>query len=187
MSVMYYGYLPSPIGKLLLAATERGLCRMDFEEGLAEEVELASLAAWAAKLDGVPAGAVELVQGGGYIPQAIKELEEYFRGERTVFTVPADVRGTPFQQRVWQALVDIPYGTVCSYKDIAERIGSPKAVRAVGGANNRNPLPVIVPCHRVVGAAGHMVGYGGGLPIKETLLRLEGAAVRYTIPQEAGL
>lgn len=187
MSVMHYGYLPSPIGKLLLAATERGLCRIDFEEGLAAEVEQASLAAWAAQLDGVSPAAVELLQGGGCIPQAVAELEEYFRGERTVFTVPVYVRGTPFQERVWQALVDIPYGTVCSYKDIAERIGSPKAVRAVGGANNRNPLPIIVPCHRVVGAAGHMVGYGGGLPIKEALLRLEGAAVRYTISQEAGL
>ncbi|MNC61239.1 Methylated-DNA--protein-cysteine methyltransferase [compost metagenome] len=95
--------------------------------------------------------------------------------------------GTPFQERVWQALTEIPYGTVCSYKDIAGRIGSPKAVRAVGGANNRNPVAIIVPCHRVLGAAGHMVGYGGGLPIKEALLRLEGAAVRYTIPQEASL
>ncbi|RAU91647.1 methylated-DNA--[protein]-cysteine S-methyltransferase [Paenibacillus sp. YN15] len=187
MSVIYYGYLPSPIGKLLVAATERGICRMDFDEGLQMEEELASLAAWAAKLEVVSAASVELVRDGGGIPQAVKELEEYFKGERTVFSVPLDVRGTPFQEQVWRALTGIPYGTVCSYKDIAMRIGSPKAVRAVGGANNRNPLPVIIPCHRVVGAAGHMVGYGGGLPIKEVLLRLEGAAVRYTIPQEASL
>ncbi|MDF2937062.1 MAG: iron-sulfur binding protein [Paenibacillaceae bacterium] len=187
MSVIYYEYLPSPIGRLLLAATERGLCRIDFDEGLEMGEELESLAVWAGKLYGVSAASVELVRGGGSIPQAVEELEEYFRRERTAFSVPLDVKGTPFQERVWQALTEIPYGTVCSYKDIAGRIGSPKAVRAVGGANNRNPVAIIVPCHRVLGAAGHMVGYGGGLPIKEALLRLEGAAVRYTIPQEASL
>lgn len=187
MSVIYYGYLQSPIGKLLVAASERGLCRIDFDGGAAQEEELAALASWAGRVMGIHAASVELVKDGGLLPLALTELEEYFRGERTAFSIPLDMRGTPFQERVWKALTEIPYGTVCSYKDIAVAIGQPKAVRAVGGANNRNPVPVIVPCHRVVGAGGHMVGYGGGLPIKETLLKLEGAQARFTAASGAGL
>ena len=105
--------------------------------------------------------------------QVVQELEDYFAGRRRTFTVPVAPAGTPFQQRVWQALRQIPYGATCSYRAIAEAIGAPKACRAVGMANHRNPIPIIIPCHRVVGADGRLTGYASGLEIKATLLRIE--------------
>lgn len=105
----------------------------------------------------------------------VAELTEYFEGRRTQFTVPADLRGTPFQLAVWNALCDIPYGETCSYSDIAERIRKPAAVRAVGAAIGANPVLVTVPCHRVVGKNGALTGYRGGLEMKTELLRLERA------------
>ncbi|MEH6942499.1 methylated-DNA--[protein]-cysteine S-methyltransferase [Bacillus sp. JJ722] len=107
------------------------------------------------------------------IKEAGQQLQEYFAGKRKDFTIPLAPNGTPFMQSVWKALSEIPYGETRSYKDIAERIENPKAVRAVGLANNRNPLPVVIPCHRVIGANGKLVGYGGGLDIKILLLELE--------------
>ena len=107
------------------------------------------------------------------IKEAYQQLSEYLKGERQMFDLPLNPRGTDFQKRVWQALCDIPYGETRSYKQIAEAIGNPKAVRAVGMANNRNPITIVVPCHRVIGADGKLVGYGGGLEMKEFLLRLE--------------
>ena len=102
------------------------------------------------------------------------QLEEYFNGKRHEFDIPLKfIYGTPFQQEVWQALMKIPYGETKSYKDIAQMINHPKAVRAVGGANNRNNIPIIIPCHRVIGANGSLVGYGGGLDKKIFLLELE--------------
>lgn len=105
--------------------------------------------------------------------EAFTQLSEYLKGERKTFDLPFQMRGTEFQKRVWQALLDIPYGETRSYKQIAEAIGNQKAVRAVGMANNRNQLLIIVPCHRVIGANGNLVGYGEGLEMKEFLLRLE--------------
>lgn len=105
--------------------------------------------------------------------RAAAELGEYFAGKRKIFTVPILLYGTPFQKQVWQALLTIPYGQTRSYKDIAVQIGRPLAYRAVGMANHDNPLSIIVPCHRVVGADGSLTGYGGGLSIKEMLLHLE--------------
>ncbi|HPF88008.1 MAG TPA: methylated-DNA--[protein]-cysteine S-methyltransferase [Candidatus Limiplasma sp.] len=105
--------------------------------------------------------------------KAQAELAEYFSGKRKVFTVPLAPRGTVFQQSVWQVLRSIPYGETLSYGEVAKRIGNPKASRAVGMANNKNPLPILIPCHRVIGASGKLVGYGGGLGIKEALLTLE--------------
>lgn len=105
--------------------------------------------------------------------QAVQELTEYFAGERQTFTVPVAPAGTPFQQRVWQALRQIPYGATCSYRAIAEAIGAPKACRAVGMANHRNPIPILIPCHRVVGADGRLTGYASGLELKAALLRIE--------------
>lgn len=105
--------------------------------------------------------------------QAYKELSEYFLGVRKKFTLTLAPSGTPFQLKVWSALCEIPYGETKSYKQIAERAGNPKACRAVGMANNRNPIPIIIPCHRVIGTNGKLVGYGGGLDIKERLLQLE--------------
>jgi len=111
------------------------------------------------------------------IKEAYQQLSEYLKGERQMFDLPLNPRGTDFQKRVWQALCDIPYGETRSYKQIAEAIGNPKAVRAVGMANNRNPITIVVPCHRVIGADGKLVGYGGGLEMKEFLLRLESCSL----------
>ena len=102
-----------------------------------------------------------------------RQLEEYFCGRRKNFDVPLRMEGTPFQQRVWHALTEIPYGETATYGEIAERIGNPKACRAIGMANHVNPVSIIVPCHRVIGANGRLTGYGGGLPVKEKLLKLE--------------
>ena len=107
------------------------------------------------------------------IKEAHQQLSEYLKGERKSFDLPLRMKGTDFQQRVWNALLDIPYGETRSYKQIAEAIGNPKAMRAVGMANNRNPLLIVVPCHRVIGADGKLVGYGAGIEKKEFLLRLE--------------
>lgn len=101
------------------------------------------------------------------------QLQEYFRGKRKEFDLPIHMQGTGFQKKVWEALCQIPYGETRSYRDVAEMVGNPKAFRAVGGANNRNPIMILVPCHRVIGANGALVGYGGGLPAKEYLLGLE--------------
>ncbi|HOB21123.1 MAG TPA: methylated-DNA--[protein]-cysteine S-methyltransferase [Candidatus Atribacteria bacterium] len=105
--------------------------------------------------------------------QAGRQLKEYFSGTRKAFDLPLEPAGTPFQQRVWKALKDIPYGEVRTYKDIATAIGDPKACRAVGMANNKNPIAIIIPCHRVIGSNGKLIGYGGGLHIKQYLLELE--------------
>lgn len=107
------------------------------------------------------------------LEQAKQQLAEYFAGQRQVFDLPLRVQGTPFQQRVWAALREIPYGQTRSYKQIAEQIGSPNASRAVGMANNRNPIAILIPCHRVIGADGSLTGYAGGLAAKERLLALE--------------
>ncbi|MDE6659229.1 MAG: methylated-DNA--[protein]-cysteine S-methyltransferase [Eubacterium sp.] len=105
--------------------------------------------------------------------QAIQQLEEYFSGARKNFDLPLEMNGTEFQLKVWNELCNIPYGETRSYKDIAEKIGNPKAVRAVGGANNKNKLMIIVPCHRVIGADGSLTGYAGGMDAKKKLIELE--------------
>ena len=107
------------------------------------------------------------------IQKVVRQLEAYFAGELKVFDVPLALNGTPFQKAAWEALMEIPYGQTCSYKDIAIKIGNPKAVRAVGMANNKNKIPIIIPCHRVIGTNGKLVGYAGGLEIKQQLLDLE--------------
>ena len=104
---------------------------------------------------------------------AVKELIEYFNGKRKSFTVRCNFGGTPFQNKVWSALCDIPYGETASYSDIAKAVGSPNACRAVGSANNKNPIPIIVPCHRVIGKNGSLIGYAGGIEIKKKLLQIE--------------
>lgn len=109
----------------------------------------------------------------GLALKVFRELDEYFQGKRKTFDIPLRTHGTPFQEKVWAALRAIPYGEVRSYKEVAEAIGHPKAYRAVGMANNANPIFIIVPCHRVIGADGSLTGYGGGLPMKKALLSLE--------------
>lgn len=109
------------------------------------------------------------------LKEASRQLKEYFEGKRTTFSLPLAPVGTEFQRKCWDALLTIPYGETRSYKDIAIAIGNEKACRAVGMANHNNPISIIIPCHRVIGANGSMVGYGGGLPVKEYLLKMEGA------------
>ncbi|NCF25079.1 MAG: methylated-DNA--[protein]-cysteine S-methyltransferase [Gammaproteobacteria bacterium] len=153
---MYYCYLDTPIGELLLAGDEDALCLVGFPEGsMRREPE----PDWIYKEKPFKA--------------ARQQLTEYFAGERREFDLPLKLNGTEFQMSVLHALQQIPYGETTSYSDIAERIGRPKAVRAVGAANGRNPIPIIVPCHRVIGSHGDLTGFGGGLDTKEALLRLE--------------
>ncbi len=112
-------------------------------------------------------------QSNPLLRQAVEQLLAYFSGELKAFELRLDMQGTEFQKRVWRELCNIAYGETCSYSDIAKALGAPKAVRAVGAANGRNPIPIVVPCHRVIGAGGSLVGYGGGLPLKRFLLDLE--------------
>ncbi|HRQ65474.1 MAG TPA: aldo/keto reductase [Xanthomonadaceae bacterium] len=148
--------IASPVGPLRLRANAQGLSAIEF----------AARARPAA------------IKGGDdttrtHLKKAQTQLGEYFAGRRRDFNLPLAASGTEFQQRCWQALMDIPFGETRSYADIARAIGQPKAVRAVGLANNRNPLPIVVPCHRVIGADGSLTGYGGGLKAKRWLLALE--------------
>ena len=115
------------------------------------------------------------------IKEAFKQLSEYFKGIRKDFDLPLNPKGTDFQKKVWCELTKIPYGETKSYKQIAESIGSPKACRAVGLANNRNPIAVVIPCHRVIGSSGNLIGYAGGLHRKEFLLNLEQSAIKQKI------
>ena len=114
----------------------------------------------------------------------LRELNEYFSGERQEFAIPLDLRGTPFQLACWQALLAIPYGETRTYADIARTIGHPQAFRAVGMSNNRNPVAIVVPCHRVIASGGSLCGYGGGLDVKRKLLDLERAHVHPCLPLE---
>lgn len=106
-----------------------------------------------------------------------QQLDEYFNGERDVFDMPLDLRGTEFQKKVWNAIYQVPFGKTCSYQDIAEAIGNPKAVRAVGTATGKNPVPIVVPCHRIITSSGTLGGFGGGLPLKVELLKIEGIVI----------
>lgn len=114
-----------------------------------------------------------LLQTTELLSMATIQLDEYFQGKRTVFSLPFKLTGTPFQFAVWKELQNIPYGKTTSYKEIAQKINKPKAYRAVGMANNKNPLPIIIPCHRVIGSNGKLIGYAGGLKLKNYLLELE--------------
>lgn len=152
-----YVMLNTPVGAITLQADNKGLCRVDFGQR--------------APVDGaLPEHPV--------LRQAVDQLEAYFRGERTSFDLPLKPVGTPFQGEVWTALQQIPHGEVRTYGEIARSIGRPKAFRAVGMANNRNPISIIIPCHRVIGSNGAMIGYGGGLDIKIRLLQLEHVQLR---------
>lgn len=153
---MYYCYHDTPIGELLLAGDEDTLSLIGFPKGrMRHEPES------------------DWIYKEKPFAKARRQLDEYFSGVRREFDLPLTLDGTEFQLLVLNELRRIPYGETTSYRDIAERIGRPTAVRAVGSANGRNPLPIVVPCHRVVGASGDLTGFGGGLDTKEALLRLE--------------
>lgn len=162
MPSLYWLRCPSPWGPLRLLATDRGLCRVVLpgEEGVDR---------WVARY---LAGAVA-VQGAEMLQQALGQLQAYFAGQRRTFDLPLDLYGSPFQQAVWRLLLEIPYGETRSYAHLAAALGRPHAARAVGQANGANPLPIVVPCHRVIQADGSLGGYGGGLPLKRALLELE--------------
>lgn len=119
-----------------------------------------------------------IIEETALIKEASGQIDEYLEGRRKYFDLPLFINGTPFQRMVWEALITIPYGETRSYKDIAVQIGKSKACRAVGMANNRNPIAIIIPCHRVIGSKGELVGYGGGLDIKKRLLSLEGKKIK---------
>lgn len=151
--VLYY---PSPVGLLRLSADEEGLCEVHFvgtetEPDTDTENEL--------------------------LRRTARELDEYFAGQRRDFDIPLSLHGTPFQRRVWEALLQIPYGETRSYAEVAAMAGSPKAFRAVGMANHNNPVSILVPCHRVINTGGGLGGYGGGLDVKRFLLQLEGLSL----------
>jgi methylated-DNA-[protein]-cysteine S-methyltransferase len=151
-----FTYFDSPVGTLLLLADEAGLRRIEFPR------------------NGNPAPHhPEWRENPAAFREVTVQLSDYFSGARESFDLPLAPEGTPFQKQVWDELVKIPYGETISYGELARRIGNPKANRAVGLANGSNPIPIIIPCHRVIGSNGKLTGYGGGLPIKEKLLALE--------------
>lgn len=147
------GTLLSPIGKIIVQASGKGVTYI----GFADDDTSSDLSDPTSDI----------------IDEALRQLDEYFAGSRKIFDIPLDLKGTDFQLACWKALLDIPYGKTSSYGEIASATGHPRAARAVGGANNKNPISIVVPCHRVIGANGKLVGYGGGMWRKEWLLEHE--------------
>src|SRR5205809_652763 len=161
MSAVYYTMFESPVGRLLLAGDSNALRRVCFESS---------------KRPALPRE--DWKQNRAAFAEVIRQLQAYFRGELKEFDVSLAMGGTDFQLRVWNALRKIPYGETISYAQLAGRIGNPQAVRAVGLANGSNPIPIIVPCHRVIGSDGSLTGFGGGLSTKKKLLELESKQLR---------
>jgi methylated-DNA-[protein]-cysteine S-methyltransferase len=160
-----YDFADTPVGTLLVAATERGLCRISFDPQPERETE------WLAEAFGV-----RVLRAAKPVDDVRRQLDEYFEGARTRFELPIDLRpSAQFSRQVLRRLARVPYGQVTTYGALAKAANHPHAARAVGTVMNRNPVPIVLPCHRVVGANGSLVGYGGGLERKEQLLTLEGA------------
>jgi methylated-DNA-[protein]-cysteine S-methyltransferase len=158
---MFYTHMASPFGPLLLVAADSGLRRIVFaRNGKRAEPE------------------PDWQDDPSALRDPVRQLGAYFAGQLEAFELPLVPQGTPFQQRVWRELCNIPYGETISYRGLAGRIGNPKASRAVGLANGSNPIPIVIPCHRVIGSNGKLTGYGGGIPIKEKLLALEKRQIR---------
>ncbi|MGA9368071.1 MAG: methylated-DNA--[protein]-cysteine S-methyltransferase [Steroidobacteraceae bacterium] len=167
-TAIYWHEIDSPVGRLLLAGDGESLIQVCFQGGPRPQQP-----------------AADWIAAGKPFRGVIAQLGEYFAGQRRRFELPLAPRGTEFQRRVWRALTEIPYGKTISYGELARGIDKPNASRAVGLANGANPLPIIVPCHRVIGADGSLTGFGGGLPIKRTLLALGGAGAEESGPQAA--
>ncbi len=153
----YFYKYSSPIGSLFLYEEDQKLVKIGFNKATKEKF-----------IDNE-----YLLKMTDLLKQACNELDEYFKGKRLSFNIPLNLKGTSFQKKVWKALQNIPYGNTTSYKEIAEIVGSPKGYRAVGNANNKNPIPIMIPCHRIIGSSGGLVGYAGGLSKKKKLLSLE--------------
>ena len=155
-----YTRIESPVGPLVLAASDAGLHYVLFANSKRTKFD------------------PEWREGADLFKELIQQLRGYFASELETFDVPLAPEGTKFQQNVWSELCGIPYGETISYGELAKRVGNPKASRAVGAANGQNPIPIIIPCHRVIGSDGKLTGFGGGLPIKEKLLALEQRQLR---------
>jgi methylated-DNA-[protein]-cysteine S-methyltransferase len=153
-----YKYMPSPVGQLTLVARDGKLTAILWEKERPNRVRL---------------GVLQEANNSPVLEETERQLKEYFAGTRNRFELELDFAGTDFQKKVWQALLTIPFGETRSYSQIAAQIGSPKAVRAVGAANGRNPISIVAPCHRVIGASGGLTGFAGGLEAKQYLLQLE--------------
>ena len=160
METIYYSRYDSLAGPLIVAVSEKGLVALEFDRGKFPSSRDNNLRWELSEKKTKP---------------YTRELTEYFAGKRREFSFPLDLRGTAFQLSCWRALLKIPYGETRSYADIARSVGQPQAFRAVGMANNRNPIAIVVPCHRVIASDGTLCGYGGGLDVKRKLLELEGA------------
>jgi len=171
MEALHYTNMDSMIGPLFLAASPQGLVALEFDARLPAQQ---SIRPNPRDLREEKRG-FQFEQSSRALRAYISEIEEYFTGNRRQFTFPLDLRGTDFQLACWRALLAIPYGETRSYADIARAVGKPNAFRAVGMANNRNPVAIVVPCHRVIASDGTLCGYGGGLDAKRRLLELEGA------------
>lgn len=168
---VWWSEVPSEFGTFGVASTARGLLTMLLPRDPLGHEEI---------IQKLSPGAVT-VPDDGHNAEAVRQLEEYLAGERRTWDLELDMRGTPFQIAVWKAVYEVPFGETASYGEIARWIGNPAAVRAVGAANGANPLPPVVPCHRIIGSNGKLTGYGGGLPLKQKLLDLE----RITLGGEA--
>lgn len=169
METIYFTRTDSPAGPLLLALSSRGLMKLEFDRSQASEGDQQN---WQ--------------ESRTELQPWLDQLNEYFEGYRHEFSLPLDLRGTEFQLKCWHALLDIPYGETRSYRDIARAIEHPQAFRAVGMSNNRNPIAIVVPCHRVIASDGSLCGYGGGLDIKRKLLELEQSSLRPRLPLAVG-
>lgn len=157
MGAVRFTEIESPVGELFVAASDRGLTCLLFEK-------------WA---HGPDRTGWEPDDGSEILAAARRQLDEYFAHQRTVFDLPLDLLGTPFQVQVWRALTKIPFGSTLSYGELARRVGSPNGSRAVGAANGKNPVAIVVPCHRVIGSNGDLTGFGGGMERKSWLLKHE--------------
>lgn len=177
MEILHSTTLNSSVGPLFLAASRKGLVALEFDARLPgqQTIRPNPRDLRSERIDGRGAKAVRFEQSDVAMGPYIEQLEEYFVGKRREFTLPLDLRGTDFQLACWRALLAIPYGETRTYADIARVVGRPQGFRAVGMANNRNPIAIVVPCHRVIASDGTLCGYGGGLDIKRKLLELEGA------------
>jgi O-6-methylguanine DNA methyltransferase len=171
METLYSTILASPVGPLFLATSGKGLVALEFDARLPGQQTIRPNPRDLRS----ESGAVRFEISDRRLSPYQRELEEYFAGNRRQFSFPLDLRGTKFQLECWQALLEIPYGGTRTYADIARAVGRPQGFRAVGMANNRNPIAIVVPCHRVIASDGTLCGYGGGLDIKRKLLQLEGA------------
>jgi len=157
--------ISTPLGTLIAGATNKELCLLEFQIKERHEKQILKLAE---SLNSFPVIGINSI-----LELTVHQLDEYFQGKRKKFEIPLVIKGSPFQENVWRELLRVPYGKTITYKELSERLGSPKAVRAVANANGENRIAILIPCHRIIGSNGKLVGYGGGIEKKRYLLNLE--------------